>query len=163
MKTRQLFEEFILQNLDNAYRFAFTYTKNKEDAEDIVNESVIKALRSIGKLKNTEYMKPWFYKIIVNTALTQRKQNSRVISVDFGESGEEIAPYCEDDYSDITLEDILKVLDEKYRCVIVLKICEDMTFREIAEIMDISEGTVKTRFYKALEILKADLGGERNA
>lgn len=163
MKNKQLFEEFIMQNLDGAYRFAFTYTKNKEDAEDIVNESVIKALKSIGKLKDAGYIKSWFYRIIVNTAYTQRKRNSKVIFVDFGEENVDIAPYCEDDYSDITLDDILGTLDERYRSVVVLKICEDMTFTEIAGVLNVSEGTVKTRFYKALEILKADLGGDRNA
>lgn len=45
MDKKQLFERFIRQNVDGAYRFAYTYTKNKEDAEDVVNESVVKALR----------------------------------------------------------------------------------------------------------------------
>ena len=50
MEKKQLFETFITQNLDGAFRFAYTYMKNKEDAEDVVNESVIKALRSIRSL-----------------------------------------------------------------------------------------------------------------
>ena len=49
---KQLFERFIRQNVDGAYRFAYTYTKNKEDAEDVVNESVVKALRALKGLKN---------------------------------------------------------------------------------------------------------------
>lgn len=51
MKKKQLFEKFITENIDNAYRFAFTYTKNRSDAEDVVNESVLKAISSIESLK----------------------------------------------------------------------------------------------------------------
>ncbi len=163
MKNKQLFEEFIMQNIDGAYRFAFTYTKNKEDAEDVVNESVVKAIKSISSLKNAEYIKTWFYKIIVNTYYTYKKKNSKIIPLDFEDEDEHIVPYCEDDYSNIGLYDMLKVLEEKYRCIIILKFCEEMTFKEISDVLCVGESTVKTRFYKALEILKAELGGKDNA
>ncbi len=158
-KNKQLFEEFITNNTDNAYRFAFTYAKNREDAEDIVAESVIRALRSVEKLKNPECMKAWFYKIIVNTALTHKKSNSKFVQTDFSES-EVLLPPHEDDYSDFTLRDTLSFLDDDLRCIVVLKICEDMTFDEIASVTALSCGTVKTRFYRALKILKRELGGD---
>lgn len=163
MQRKQLFEKFVMQNIDNIYRFAFTYTNNKEEAEDVVNESVIKALRSIGSLKKVEYIKSWFYKIVINTACTRYKSKYRELLVDFDDFGENILSWCEDDYSEVTLKDLFKSLDEKYRSIVILKVCEDMTFRLIADVMNLSENTVKTRFYKALEILKADLGGESNA
>ena len=163
MKRKQLFEKFVMQNLDNIYRFAFTYTRSKEEAEDIVNESVIKALRSINSLKNVEYIKSWFYRIIINTACTRYKIKNREVSVDFSECGENFLPYCEDDYSEVTLDDLFKSLDEKYRSILILKVCEDMTFHSISEVLNMSENTVKSRFYKALEILKTNLGGDNNA
>ena len=60
MNKKRLFSKFISENIDNAYRFAFMYTKNQEDAEDIVSESIIKALKSVNSLKCDEYMKTWF-------------------------------------------------------------------------------------------------------
>jgi len=75
MTNKQLFETYITQNIDSAYRFAYSYTKNREEAEDAVNESVIKALKSLHTLKSPEYLGTWFYRIIVNTALTKIKKN----------------------------------------------------------------------------------------
>lgn len=157
-KKKQLFEEFITNHLDDVYRFAYTCAKRAEYAEDIVSESVIRALRSVDKLRDTAKIKPWFYRIVVNTSLTYLKANSRFIQTDFTEN-ETILPPYEDDYSDFTLEDTLKILDDELRCIVVLKICEDMTFDEISEILHLSVGTVKTRFYRALRILKQELGG----
>lgn len=158
-KKKQLFEEFITQNLDNAYRFAFTHAKCREDAEDIVAESVVRALKAVDRLKNDGCMKPWFYRIIVNTALTHKKSNSKFMQTDFSES-ETLLPPHEDDYSDLTLRDLISSLDDDLRGIVVLKICEDMTFDEIASVTALSCGTVKTRFYRALKILRHELGGD---
>ena len=59
MNKKQLFEQFITNkdNLDQAYRFAFTYTKNQQDAEDVVSDSVLKALNSIAQLRKEQYLK----------------------------------------------------------------------------------------------------------
>lgn len=157
-KKKQLFEKFITNNLDDVYRFAYTYAKRAEYAEDIVSESVIRALRSVDKLRDTSKLKPWFYRIVVNTSLTYLKTNSRFVNTDFAENETMLPPY-EDDYSDFTLEDTLKILNDELRCIVVLKICEDMTFEEISEVLRLSVGTVKTRFYRALRILKQELGG----
>lgn len=63
----------------------------------------------------------------------------------------------EDDYSKITLMSIISRLDIKYREIIILRFLEDMQLNEIAEITGVNENTVKTRLYRALEKLKADM------
>ena len=100
MNKRQILENFLTENADNAYRFAFTYTKNLQDAEDVVNESVIKALRSVGTLKNTQYIKSWFYKIIVNTSLTYLKANKKLNLVNYEDAAAN--SFSEDDYSNLS-------------------------------------------------------------
>ena len=154
---RQLFENFINENLDSAYRFAFTYTKNREDAEDAVNESVIKALRSIEKLKSCEHIKTWFFKIIINTSVTILNNRKKIITTSYDDYL--VQPF-EDDNSALTFSDILNRLDEKYRSVIVLRFFEDMPIKDIAYILNVNENTVKTRLYTALKILKEDLKGD---
>lgn len=104
MDKKQLFERFIRQNVDGAYRFAYTYTKNKEDAEDVVNESVVKALRALKGLKNPAYIKTWFYKIIVNTSLTHIRRKSKVVSL---ELVEEAAPAAPDDHARIAFDSMV--------------------------------------------------------
>lgn len=153
MEKRREFERFISENIDAVYRFAFVFTKNKEDAEDVVNESVIRALRGIKNLRDSRYMKTWFYRIVINTSYSYMKKRSNTISFEdeyYLSEGEY------DDYSALTVESLIHMLDEKYRSIIVLRFCEDMQIKDIAHILDENENTVKTRLYKALKMLKKE-------
>ena len=78
-KNRQLFEQFIGQNLNGAYRFAYSYVKNQQDAEDIVSQSVIKALSQVHRLKEITAMKSWFYRIIANSANSYLRKGKKVV------------------------------------------------------------------------------------
>ena len=157
MEKKQLFEAFITQNLDGAYRFAYTYMKNKEDAEDVVNESVIKALRSIRSLKNPAYIKTWFYKIVINTALTQLRRKRNVIPI---HELEGVLPDREDGRAGLLFDSILNTVEEPERTMLVLKYGEEMTLSEIADVLNMNENTVKSRLYRTLKVLKIDLEGE---
>lgn len=159
MNKKQLFEQYITDKdcLDQAYRFAFTYTKNQQDAEDVVSESVIKALRSIHKLKTEQYLKTWFYKIIINTALTQIKKTQKTVFVEYTTLDD--LQSRTDDYSNISFLEMIQQLEETYRVIIALRFFEEMKMKEIAEILDINENTVKTRLYRALELLKINMEG----
>ena len=64
MSRKTSFERFVMDNMDSCYRFAYSYAKNKEDAEDILNESMLKGWKSVGDLREERFMKTWFYKII---------------------------------------------------------------------------------------------------
>ena len=77
---------------------------------------------------------------------------------EFSEKENEIS--MEDDHSQINLQIILDKLEVKYREIIVLRFMEDMTIKEIAQVTGINESTVKTRLYRALEILKVEMGDE---
>ena len=153
MNKTKILNEYITQNIDSAYRFAFTYVKNREDAEDVVSESMIKAMKYIGSLKNPQNIKAWFYKIISNTALNFMKKRNRTVSID----DSTLIPAANDDYSEINLESILNCLEQKYREIVVLRFLEDMKIGEIAQILEINEITVKTRLYKALKVLRAEM------
>lgn len=128
MTKNSCLEKYITTNLDSAYRFAYTYTKNKYDAEDVVSESIIKALNAAETIRSPEYIKTWFYKIIVNTAINNLKKKNRFD--EFSEKENEIS--MEDDHSQINLQIILDKLEVKYREIIVLRFREDMTIKEIA-------------------------------
>lgn len=155
---KQLLENYLLENIDSAFRFAYTYTKNREEAEDVVSESVIKALKSVKSLKEEKNIKPWFYKIIVNTALTHLKRNSKVVYIDYDEMGE--LNGREDDYSYLSFESMIKNLDIKYKEIIVMRFFENMPIKEISQVLGINENTVKTRLYSGLKKLKIQLEGD---
>lgn len=155
MSNRQLLEKFITENLDNAYRFAYSYTKNSQAAEDVVSESVIKALSAIDTLKNKEFLKTWFYRIIINTAISRIRSEQKIIYIDSKDT--DIYEKTFDDYSHITLNEFIEKLDEKYKTVIILRYFEDMTLEEISKITGENLSTVKSRLYRGLKILKTEM------
>ena len=155
MDKQTIFYQFIDQNCNSAYRFAYSYTKNQQDAEDVVNESVIKAMRGLGGLRDVSKMKPWFFKIISNTAISWIQKQKKTTTSTL----EDMEPLlsAQDDYSQMMVEDMLSALDEKYKSVLVLRYFERMTIAEIGEVLDMNENTVKTRLYRALEQLRIQM------
>ena len=152
---RKLIENYTIENKEKLYRIAFSYTKNKEDALDIVQESVLKALKSVNTLKNPQYIKTWYYKILTRTAIDYIRKNSKYIPLDTEYSAETVGKY--DDYEDIDLKRALDLLTYDQRVIITLRFFEDMKIKDIAEITGENINTIKTRLYKALEVLRINI------
>lgn len=152
----KLLTDLIIAEKEKFYRLAFTYVKNKEDALDIVQESIHKALKSVHNLERPEGLKSWFYRIVVNTSLDLLRKQKREISVD-EETLEFVSPNSNDTYENIDLTRGLDQLPPKYRVIIILKFFEDLTLREISEILHENENTIKTRLYRALKILRIQI------
>lgn len=145
--------DFIIKNKDDFYRLAFSYVKNSNDAIDILQDSIQKAISSKHKLKKEQSLKSWFYRIVVNTSLDFLRKQKRVIVVD-EEIIQSYSPGQEDHYTNIDLERSLESLPPKYRIVIILRYFEDLKIEEVADILQESPNTIKTRLYKALELLR---------
>ena len=141
---------------ENYYRLAYSYVKNADDALDVVQESIYKAISSMGSLKDTDYIKTWFYRIVVNTSLDFLRKQRKSATV-----GEDVLVSfyfgTADDYVDFDLQKALDNLPDKYRTVVILRYFEDLKIEEIAEILNENINTVKTRLYKALEKLRIKL------
>ncbi len=158
MKTkREKLETYVTENINKIYRLAFSYVKNEHDAEDIVNESVRKALDGIEQLRNEEFLGTWFFRIVINTSNTYLKSKSKLIYLD---EIVENSLTTEDKYQDTDLYDAVMKLDSKYRIVIILKFYEDMTIERISEVLDENISTVKTKLYKALKKLRLEIDKE---
>jgi RNA polymerase sigma-70 factor, ECF subfamily len=155
----QALVQLITENKENFYRLAFSYVKNKDDALDVVQESIQKALLTVGNLKDDQKLKSWFYRIVVNKSLDFLRKHRRVnvmddATLEFFSNGNH------DVYQDIDLERCLDNLPEKYRTVIVLRYFEDLKIEEIAEIVKENQNTIKTRLYRALSMLRIQMGIE---
>lgn len=157
MIKRKIFEDYIEENIDKAFRFAYSYSGNKSDAEDVVSESVVKALSKISSLRDTEKINCWFMSIIANTAKQNLRRQKKFV-FESEDSAEKIA--AKEESSFFEFEDLIKNLDVKYRELLIMKYFEGFTFKEISEISSLSENTVKTRLYRAIELLKPKLEGE---
>lgn len=145
--------DFMITNKDDFYRLAYSYVKNPNDAIDILQDSIQKALSSKDKLKNEQSLKNWFYRIVVNTSLDFLRKQKKITVVD-EETIELFSPGQDDHYTNIDLERSLESLPTKYRTVIVLRYFEDLKIEEVADILHESPNTIKTRIYKALELLR---------
>ena len=154
---REKLETYVTENINKIYRLAFSYVKNEHDAEDIVNESVRKALDGIEQLRNEEFLGTWFFRIVINTSNTYLKSKSKLIYLD---EIVESSLTTEDKYQDTDLYDAVMKLDSKYRIVIILKFYEDMTIERISEVSDETISTVKTKLYKALKKLRLEIDKE---
>lgn len=148
----QVLIEYVRANEAGLYRIAYSYVKDEETALDMVQDAIEKAIKKIYTLKHKEYVKTWFYRILVNRCMDNLKRKS---------VRQEI---CLEDYlineEDKEYIDIYRSIDKlkpKFRTVIVLRYFENMKLEEIAQITDTNVSTVKTRLYKALKDLKTEL------
>lgn len=145
--------DYVIRNKENIYRLAFSYVRNADDALDIVQESICKAISSKNSLKNPHYIKTWFYRIVVNTSLDLLWKQKKLIVVDEEDlSGYDIG--ANDNHQNIDLRKALESLPDNYRSIVVLRFFEDLKIEEIAEVLNTNVNTVKTRLYKALEKLR---------
>ena len=145
-------EEQILDSYEDMYRLAYTYVRNEEDALDIVQESVYKAIKNSDRVRQEAFIKTWIWRIVVNTAVDFIRKNRKEFAVDeVYETGKE------DTYKDFDTIQALNVLDEKERAVIVLRFFEDQKLKDIAVILNENTNTVKTILYRGLKKLKIEL------
>lgn len=145
-------EERILEHYEQMYRLAYTYVRNEQDAMDVVQESVYKAIKNSHKVKKEEYMKTWLWRIVMNTAVDFIRKNQKEVYVE-----EMPVSSVEDTYKDFDTLEALAVLDEKERAVIMLRFFEDQKISEVAQAMEENVNTVKTILYRSLKKLKIKL------
>lgn len=160
-KLEKEFTTLILENKESFYRIAYSYVRNQQDALDIVQESIHKALIHINTLENQVSLKSWFYKIIVNNSLDFLRKHKRLTIVDDNVM-EGLANGREDKYQNLDLQEAIDQLPDKYKTIIILRYFEDMKIEEIAKVIDENVNTIKTRLYRALKILRVELDEDPN-
>ncbi len=137
----------ITERKEDFYRLAYSYVKNKDDALDIVQESIQKALTSVESVKNPDVIKSWFYKILVRTAIDFLRKQKKLKVMD-DETIEFLSRGKEDHYKDTDLHETLDDLPHQYKTIIILRFFEDLKLEEIADITGENINTVKTRLYR---------------
>ena len=154
--TKNQIAEYVMEHRDNLYRLAYSYTRNADDALDIVQESVCKAMASRQSLKDFSLMRVWIYRIVVNTSLDVLRKRRRLVPL--GDDALQDDVGVRDRYTDIDLLQALDDLALQDRSIVVLHYFEDLKLDEVAFALELNVNTVKTRLYRALERLRALLG-----
>jgi len=174
------FESIFLPLLDNLYNIALRMTRNVRDAEDLVQEAYLKAFRFFHRFERGTNARAWILTILTNTFRTRyRKKKQEPDMVDF----QAIENFCLADelvkeitasdkseargaeavtemLKDYVSDDIINALEnvpEQFRLAVLLSDVEGFSYHEIAEILDISVGTVKSRIFRGRKILQKQL------
>ena len=145
-------EEQVLDSYEAMYRLAYTYVKNEDDALDIVQESVYKAIKYAGRIRQEQHIRTWLWRIVMNTAVDFIRKNHKEIAE---EQMEDVGK--EDVYQDFDTIEALEILDEREKTVVVLRFFEDQKLDDIARILNENTSTVKTVLYRSLKKLKIRL------
>lgn len=162
MKTRNTFQheevfvQFIRENKERFYLLAYSYTKNEQDALDVVQDSIQKAMIALNNIEKVDYMKSWFYKIVVRTSIDFLRKHKRLQVTD-DETLHYLTPAQEDKYENVDLKHALAELPQMYSEIIILHYFEDLKIADVADILGIKLSTTKSHLYKALKILKIQL------
>ncbi|MDW7661798.1 MAG: sigma-70 family RNA polymerase sigma factor [Bacillota bacterium] len=155
-----MLQQYIFKNKEAHYKMAFSYTKSKEDALDVVQDSIEKALRSYKKNGAPDHLNSWFYRILINTAIDYTRKNKRITLME--QEKMEFLLESEDQYRNFDLETAMEKLPNAYKTIIVLRFFEDLKISDIAEVLGENVNTVKTRLYKGLELLKIEMKEDDN-
>ena len=146
----------LVHNLkDEGYKLAYIILKNEHDSMDAYLQAVEKGLKNISNLKEAQYFKTWFLKIVINEAKNILSKNSRLIF--FDDIEQRIESKYEDKESKLDLEICLQRVDSQTREMIKLKYYMGYKLEEIAKILDVPIGTVKGKMYSALKDMKKEL------
>lgn len=145
-------EKVLTENYQKYYRLAYSYLKNENDALDAVQESAYRTIRDCKKVRRPEYLNTWIYRIVMNVSIDLLRKKKRENLVD---NMEEPVYEMPEEKMDVT--ELLNVLEEKERTVIILRFFEDMKLEDIADVTEENVNTVKSRLYRALKKLKLNV------
>ena len=167
---RPVFEEVLLAQLDSLFAFANRLVRGRrEEAEELVQEACVRAFRKYDTLRAPEKFKAWLFQILMNTYINERHRHSRqppIVDVELSEAlltgahGQRTETPEEQLFArvlDSEVQDALDALPVEFRTVIWLSDVEEMSYREICEIMNCPLGTVASRIYRGHSMLREQL------
>jgi RNA polymerase sigma-70 factor (ECF subfamily) len=171
------FDRFVAFFHSKLFKYAMVVCRQREDAEEISQETLLRVFQNLNQLKDPERVKPWVFRIAKNACLMKRRKSvfapDRELSLDEfmpkstqvdGQKKIEIADWKslpEDQAIQSQLREALDksiaALPEIYRIVLLLRDVEGLSTEEAAEVLEVSEDTVKTRLHRARLALRKDL------
>jgi RNA polymerase sigma-70 factor (ECF subfamily) len=182
MADQSTFADQAMEFMSSLYTAALRMTRNPADAEDLVQETYLKAYRAFGRFEQGTNLKAWLYRILTNTFINSYRAKKRrpeqteldevedlylyrrlggLEAVTAGRSAEEEVL---DHFTDTDVKAAVEALPEQFRMAVLLADVEGFSYKEIAEILDVPIGTVMSRLHrgrKALQKVLHDVGVQR--
>lgn len=168
---REIFNQEFLPHINSMYNFAYRLALDRDDAKDLVQDTYFKAFRFIESFQRGTNAKAWLFRILKNSFINEyRKKVKEPNKVDYQEvesyyNSEDVDRVITPDLRVDALKDMigdeisnaLNALDVDFRTVIILCDLEGFKYEEMAKILDIPIGTVRSRLHRARQLLKEKL------
>jgi RNA polymerase sigma-70 factor (ECF subfamily) len=169
------FEEVALPYLDALFNLALNLTRNRKDAEDLVQEAYLRAFRFFDSYQPGTHIKAWLFRILRNTFINRyRAAKARPEEVDFDKIDGVYEKMVEDDFlrghgsvdpeeavmvgvPDEEIQEAMVALPEEYRSVVIMALVEELSYKEIASALAIPLGTVMSRLHRGRKQLQGAL------
>lgn len=167
------FEQIALVHLDELYATALRYTKNEKDAEDLVQETFLKAFTNFHRYEKGTNCRAWLFTILTNTFINRfrRKKKEREIlnaddlrPIEQNFFNREKAEFYQNPEKGIVfktfsqdIKSALSTLPEEFRTVVILADLNDFSYKEIAHILDVPVGTVMSRLFRGRKMMRRHL------
>ena len=175
MADQARFAEQAMEHMPSLYAAAMRMTRNKADAEDLVQETYLKAYRAFGGFQEGTNLRAWLYRILTNTfiniyrAKKRRPEESdledvedlylyrRLGGLEGAQAGRSAEDEVLDSFTETEVKAALEALPEQFRLAVLLADVEGFQYKEIAEILDIPMGTVMSRLHRGRRALQKSL------
>jgi RNA polymerase sigma-70 factor (ECF subfamily) len=147
-----------IEHIDGLYSYALVLTRNRSEAEDLVQETYVRAIGAMGRLRSDSNVKSWLFTILRNTWFNQLRQrrNAKLVALDGEESAMDVAETAKDPYAFYVskmehdkVREAIRQLPTDFREIILLREFEELSYQEIATILDCPAGTVMSRLARA--------------
>ena len=163
-----------MEYMPSLYTAAMRMTRNRQDAEDLVQETYLKAYRAYGSFQEGTHLKAWLYRILTNTYINSYRRKQRRPEETDVEDVEDlylfhrVAPQNDgsdrsaedevlDRFTDAEVKTAIESLPEAFRIAVILSDVEGFSYKEIAEITDVPIGTVMSRIHRGRRALQKSL------
>ena len=164
---RSSFDKLVIRYRKKVYAIAFGMTRNHSDADDVAQETFLRAYEALGTFKVGYAFRTWLFRIAVNLSINALKRKGRRVETPLDEEvGLELATQASSDNPGLQteqkelgkkIENAVQQLSPKLRSVFVLRTLQDLSYEEISRLLHISKGTVMSRLNRARENLKSML------
>ena len=174
VEQQAVFEQEALQHLDALYRTALRMTRNPQDAEDLVQETYLRAYRFFDKFQPGTNLRAWLFKILTNAYINRYRKQATQPRVDSLDDSEEFVLYNHldteaaarggsveaqvlDRFAESDIKAAIEALPPQFRMAVLLADVEGFSYNQIAEITGVKKGTVMSRLFRGRRLLQKAL------
>lgn len=171
------FESLLASVLDRAYAVAYHLARDRDEAEDLVQDAALQAFRAFHQFQPGTNFKAWFVRIVTNAFFAQyrkKKRRPQTLNIEDAEplflyarsaelglfdKDEDPASMVLDKLSEENVHDAIQALPAEFRVVCALYFIEEMPYQEIADVIECPVGTVRSRLHRGRKLLQKELWG----